>query len=66
MRYKRRILGRYGLKALDVPAGIAWPTKEDVEDAKDYEQTAYPVSIQEGWKLFEERKRAAAEEIRLR
>ena len=66
MRYKQRTLGRYGLKALDVTPGVAWPTQEDVEDAKEYERVAYPFSLQESWKQIEKKKQAAAEEIRLR
>lgn len=66
VKYKRKMLGKYGLKALDATAGIAWPTKEEVEDAREYERVAYPVSLQDSWKQFEERKRAIAEETRLR
>ncbi|XP_043468616.1 growth arrest and DNA damage-inducible proteins-interacting protein 1 [Leptopilina heterotoma] len=66
VRYKRRMLGRYGLKALDATPGVAWPTLEDVEDAKAYEAVYNPLSLEENWKLIEEKKREEEERIRLR
>ncbi|EFN77394.1 growth arrest and DNA damage-inducible proteins-interacting protein 1 [Harpegnathos saltator] len=54
VRYKRRILGRYGLKAIDEPAGFVWPTLEDVKDMQEYENVAFPLSLQERWKKLEE------------
>lgn len=66
MKSKRQTLGRYGLKALDVTPGVAWPTESDVEDLKEYERVGYPLSLEESWKLFAETKRVAEEEIRLR
>ncbi|XP_066603272.1 large ribosomal subunit protein mL64-like isoform X1 [Prorops nasuta] len=61
--YKRRMLGRYGSKASALPPGIGWPTKEELEDAKEYEKIAYPISIQEAMKMVEEKKIADKEEI---
>lgn len=66
VKSKRQTLGRYGLKALDVTPGVAWPTESDVEDLKEYERVGYPLSLEESWKLFAETKRVAEEEIRLR
>ncbi|XP_076653065.1 growth arrest and DNA damage-inducible proteins-interacting protein CRIF [Halictus rubicundus] len=58
VKYKRRILGKYGMEALGVPAGLAWPTPEEVEDAKEYERVGYPLTIQETWqKIVEEKNR---------
>lgn len=48
------MLGRYGLRAIDEPAGLAWPTLEDLEDAQEYERVAFPLSLQERWKKLEE------------
>ncbi|XP_078041274.1 growth arrest and DNA damage-inducible proteins-interacting protein CRIF [Augochlora pura] len=66
VKYKRRILGRYGMEALEVPAGLAWPTFEEVEDAKEYERVAYPLTLQERWKKIEEEKKRKEEEIIVR
>ncbi|XP_071641953.1 large ribosomal subunit protein mL64 [Temnothorax longispinosus] len=66
VRYKKRMLGRYGLKSIDVPAGFAWPTPEEVKDAQEYERVAFPLSIQERWKKLEEAKRIKAEEVQAR
>ncbi|XP_033337461.2 growth arrest and DNA damage-inducible proteins-interacting protein CRIF [Megalopta genalis] len=58
VKYKRRILGKYGMEALGVPAGLVWPTPEEVEDAKEYERISYPLTLQERWqKIKEENKR---------
>ncbi|XP_020288241.1 growth arrest and DNA damage-inducible proteins-interacting protein 1 [Pseudomyrmex gracilis] len=66
VRYKRRMLGRYGLKGNDEPIGFAWPKPEEIEDAKEYERVAFPLSLQERWKKLEEEKQIKAEEIRKR
>ncbi|EZA51716.1 Growth arrest and DNA damage-inducible proteins-interacting protein [Ooceraea biroi] len=42
VKYKKRMLGRYGLEGNAEPAGFAWPTPEEIEDAKEYERVAYP------------------------
>lgn len=55
VKYKKRLLGRYGMKALEVPAGLAWPTPEEVEDAKEYERVAFPLTIQERWQKIKEK-----------
>ncbi|KAL2751440.1 growth arrest and DNA damage-inducible proteins-interacting protein 1 [Vespula maculifrons] len=66
VKYKKRILGRYGMKAVEVPVGFAWPTPEEVEDMKEYERVAYPYSIQEEWDRIKEKNRKEAEAIRAR
>lgn len=66
VRYKKRMLGRYGLKGNDEPVGFAWPTLEEVKDAQEYERIAFPLSIQERWKKLEEAKQMRAEQIRVR
>lgn len=65
VRYKRRMLGRYGLQGNE-PAGYAWPTPEEVKDAKEYERVAFPLSLQERWKKLEEAKRIKAEQVKVR
>lgn len=46
VKYKRKMYGRYG-DASNVNPGLAWPTPEDLEDIKEYESVAYPLTIQE-------------------
>lgn len=66
VRYKKRMLGRYGLKGNEEPAGFAWPTPEEVRDAQEYERVAFPLSLQERWKKLKEIKRIRAENIQKR
>ncbi|KAI4492608.1 hypothetical protein M0804_002399 [Polistes exclamans] len=66
VKYKKRMLGRYGMKAVEEPAGFAWPTPEEVNDMKEYERVAYPYSIQEEWARIEEKNIKNAEAIRAR
>lgn len=54
--YRKRMLGRYGIEAAGVTAAICWPTKEDIEDTKEYESIAYPKSLKESMKEIEQRK----------
>lgn len=63
VRYKRRILGRYGMEALGVPAGLAWPSPEEVEDMKEYESLAHPLNIQERLREIKEKKKMEEEAI---
>ncbi|XP_053989186.1 uncharacterized protein LOC128881841 [Hylaeus volcanicus] len=63
LRYKRRMLGRYGMKELDVSAGIAWPTREELDDLKEYERVAYPLSLEERWHNIREKHRLEEEAI---
>lgn len=46
VKYKRRLYGRYGADSGVYP-GIMWPTKEDLEDRREYEQVAYPYTLEE-------------------
>jgi len=66
VKYKKRMLGRYGFSGNDEPVGFAWPTPEEIKDAQEYERVAYPLSLQEGWKKLEEEKRIKAEKIKKR
>lgn len=49
VKYKKRMLGRYGLNAMDVTAGVAWPTPAEIEVQKEYIRVAYPHSLHESW-----------------
>lgn len=66
VRYKKRMLGRYGLKGNDEPVGFAWPTPEEVEEAQEYERVAFPQSLQERWKMLELEKQRRAEKAEAR
>lgn len=66
VKYKKVTLGRYGLTAIDVPAGFAWPTQREIENAKEYERVAFPLSLQDRWKELEERKQRKANRIKER
>lgn len=46
VKYKRKLYGRYGT-ASGVYPGIMWPSKEDIEDRKEYERVAYPLTLEE-------------------
>lgn len=65
VKYKKYMLGRYGLKDNEL-AGFAWPTKREIEDAKEYERVAFPLSLQERWKKMEEKKQKKLEQIKAR
>jgi len=66
VKYKKRMLGRYGLKGNDEPVGFAWPTQEEVKDAQEYERVVFPLSLQERWKKLELEKQRKAEEVQAR
>lgn len=46
VKYKRRMYGRYG-DISNVYPGLAWPTAAELENIREYEQVAYPLTIQE-------------------
>jgi hypothetical protein len=56
VKYKRKMYGRYG-HASGVNPGIMWPTREDLEEIKEYENVAYPYNIQELMTRVEEKKK---------
>ncbi|XP_046429736.1 growth arrest and DNA damage-inducible proteins-interacting protein 1 [Neodiprion fabricii] len=66
VKYKQRIVGRYGIEASNVPIGIAWPTKEEVADRKEYESVLYPETIYEMWDKIAKKNVELAESIRAR
>ncbi|XP_018407405.1 PREDICTED: growth arrest and DNA damage-inducible proteins-interacting protein 1 [Cyphomyrmex costatus] len=66
VRYKKRMLGRYGFEGNKEPAGFVWPTPEEVKILQEYERVAFPLSIQERWKKLEEKKRIKAEKVKAR
>ncbi|XP_043786092.1 inner centromere protein [Apis laboriosa] len=66
IKYKKRILGRYGMAALGIPAGLAWPTLEEVEEQKEYEKIAFPLSIQERLQKIKEEKKKKEEILKAR
>jgi len=59
VKYKRKLFGTYGV-ASGVDPAVCWPTKEELEDIRDYEQVAHPSTILEmrekALKLVEEQR----------
>ncbi|XP_012279676.1 growth arrest and DNA damage-inducible proteins-interacting protein 1 [Orussus abietinus] len=66
IQYKKRLLGRYGIEAAGVPAGIAWPSPKEVEIKKEYERLLYPLTIQESWDIIAKKKEEKAKAIQAR
>lgn len=66
VRYKRRMLGRYGLEQTKdvINPGACWPTPEDIHAVKEKEEVEYPWTLQELWQEVKERNEKKAEEIR--
>ena len=46
VKFRRKLLTRYGIST-GINPGIAWPTKEEVDRLIEYENFAYPHTIQE-------------------
>lgn len=65
VKYKRRMYGRYG-DSSNIDPGLAWPTIEDLEDIREYEKVAYPLTIQEMQQNALERLEIEYQEIQLR
>lgn len=63
IKYKKKMLGRYGLDAVNVNPGICWPSKKDIEDRKEYEKVAYPHELREAWKILADQRKAEKEAI---
>lgn len=56
VKYKRKMYGRYGQSSGIIP-GVMWPTREEIEETKEYESIAYPYTIQEQMSKVEEKKK---------
>lgn len=56
VKYKRKMYGRYG-ESSGVPPGVMWPTREELEEIKEYERVAYPYTIQELMARVENKKK---------
>lgn len=54
VKYKRKMYGRSGQSSGVLP-GIMWPTREEIEETKEYESVAYPYTIQELMTKVEEK-----------
>jgi hypothetical protein len=65
VKYKRKMYGRYGHASGVVP-GIMWPTREELEEIKEYESVAYPYTIQELMTRVEEKKKEEQELLKAR
>jgi hypothetical protein len=56
VKYNRKMYGHYGQSSGVFP-GIMWPTREELEEIKEYESVAYPHTIQELIRKVEEKKK---------
>ncbi|XP_043266708.1 growth arrest and DNA damage-inducible proteins-interacting protein 1 [Venturia canescens] len=65
-QWKRKMLGRYGIEGSGVHPGVAWPTKEDIAERKEYEKVAYPMSLHECWEQIASKKAQEEAEIQKR
>jgi hypothetical protein len=65
VKYKRKMYGRYGQSSGVLP-GIMWPTREELEEIKEYESVAYPYTIQELITRVETKKREEQETLKAR
>ncbi|XP_047477124.1 growth arrest and DNA damage-inducible proteins-interacting protein 1-like [Penaeus chinensis] len=65
LSYQRKLYGHYGASSGINPAK-AWPSKEELELAKEWESLAYPLSIQEMISEAERLKKAEEDKIKKR
>lgn len=65
VKYKRKMYGRYGDSSYVNPS-LAWPTVEDLEDVREYEKVAYPLTIQEMQQNAWNRQEHENQEIQMR
>ncbi|PSN30352.1 hypothetical protein C0J52_25490 [Blattella germanica] len=65
VKYKQKMYGRYGQSSGVLP-GVMWPTKEDLEDMKEYERVAHPLTLQEMVQKEEQRRKEEQDKIKAR
>ncbi|VVC26805.1 Growth arrest/ DNA-damage-inducible protein-interacting protein 1 [Cinara cedri] len=65
VKFKRRMYGRYG-DASNIHPGLAWPTVEELNDIREYESVAYPLTIQEMQHNAIKRLQCEQQEIQMR
>lgn len=65
VKYKRKMYGRYG-DSSNVDPSLAWPTPEDLEERREYERVAHPLTIQEMQQNAWNRLESEREELQLR
>lgn len=65
VKYKRKMYGRYG-DSSNVDPGLAWPTAADLENVREYEQVAYPLTIREMQQNALKRLKTEQNEIQMR
>jgi hypothetical protein len=58
VRYRRKLIARHGLET-GINLGIAWPTREELENQLEYDRVAHPFTIQE---MVEKKKKLREEE----
>ncbi|XP_062562925.1 large ribosomal subunit protein mL64 [Armigeres subalbatus] len=66
VKYKRMMLGRYGLDASRVDPRICFPTQREAFEKTEYERVAYPKTLKEMMKENKKTKQEKADRIRIR
>lgn len=62
----RKNYARFGRES-GIPAGIMWPSREEIEELHKYETETLKIpTLQESWKRVGERKKTEADKVRLR
>lgn len=62
VKYNRKLYGKYG-NASGVDAGLCWPSKTELREAKEYERVAYPYTIQQVVEQCRQQRKLDAERI---
>jgi len=58
VKYRRKLIARHGLDT-GINLGIAWPTRQEIDNQIEYEKVAHPFTIQE---MVEKKKKLREEE----
>ncbi|GAB0096037.1 growth arrest and DNA damage-inducible proteins-interacting protein 1 [Sergentomyia squamirostris] len=66
LRYKRTMIGRYGIAGSGEDPRICFPTTEELAEKEEYNRVAYPDTIQQMRKRIEDEKRWKREKIQKR
>lgn len=66
VKYKRMMLGRFGLDGSKVDPRICFPTKREAFEKSEYERVAFPKTLQEMMKENKKSKQEKADRIRVR
>ncbi|KAI9562729.1 hypothetical protein GHT06_010183 [Daphnia sinensis] len=60
VKFRRKLIARHGL-ATGINLGIAWPTREELQEKIEYEKVAHPFTLQQ---MVEQKKKLREEEMK--